>query len=90
MKQSGKVIWLQAQPETVLVRMSGDATTAQRRPDLTSKSALDEIVHLMGERETIYRETADIEVDTESKTPQQLTDEIMQRLELLENQGDSP
>ena len=90
MRQSGKVVWLQAQPETVLSRMIGDATTAQRRPELTNKSALDEIVHLMGERESIYRETSDIEVDTQSETPQQIADEIFQRLGLVENQGDTP
>ena len=90
MKQSGPVVWLRAQAEAVLARMTGDATTAQRRPDLTNKSAIDEIVHLMGERESIYRETAHIEVDTESKTPRQLSDEIMQQLQSLQNQGDSP
>ena len=90
MRQSGKVVWLQARSETVLARMTGDATTAMRRPELTNKSALEEIVHLMEERESIYRETADIEVDTEAKTPRQLTDEIIQRLELVENRGESP
>lgn len=90
MRKSGKVVWLQAQPESVLARMTGDATTAQRRPELTNKSALDEIVHLMNERESIYRETAHIEIDTESKPPQQLADQIYERLELLKNQEDTP
>ncbi|MBN2295957.1 MAG: shikimate kinase [Pirellulales bacterium] len=90
MRDSGHVVWLQAKPETVLARMTGDATTAQRRPDLTNKSALEEIVHLMDEREAIYRETAHIEVDTESKTPEQLVDEIFQRLGLFENQEGTP
>ena len=81
MKQSGKVAWLQANPETVLARMTGDTTTAQRRPDLTNKSALDEIVHLMSEREAIYRETADIELDTEGKSPEELAGEILDRLQ---------
>ena len=88
--ESGKVVWLRAQPETILARMSGDATTAQRRPDLTSKSGLEEILHLLAEREPIYREAADIEVDTESKTPEQLADEIIERLGLAENAEGSP
>ncbi len=90
MRESGKVVWLQARSETVLARMTGDATTAMRRPELTNKSALEEIVQIMGEREPVYREIAHIEVDTESKTPQQLTDEIVQRLELVESQEESP
>jgi len=31
MREGGKVVWLIAQPETILRRMSGDSTTAARR-----------------------------------------------------------
>jgi shikimate kinase len=82
MKSSGKVVWLKARPETILARMSGDQTTAQRRPNLTEKGPLDEIVHLLCRREPIYRESADLEVDTESKTPEQIVAEILERLGL--------
>ena len=90
MMESGKVVWLQAQPETILARMAGDFTTAQRRPDLTSKSGLEEILHLLAQREPIYREAADIEVDTESKTLEQIRDEIIKRLRLAVNKEGSP
>ena len=90
MMASGKVVWLKAQPETILARMVGDVTTPQRRPDLTSKSGLEEILHLLAEREPIYREAADIEVDTESKTPEQIRDEIIQRLRLAASEEGSP
>ena len=90
MMASGKVVWLQAQPETILARMAGDVTTAQRRPDLTSKSGLEEILHLLAQRGPIYREAADIEVDTESKTPEELRDEIIERLGLAANEEGSP
>jgi shikimate kinase len=80
MKSRGKVVWLKALPETILARMSGDQTTAARRPNLTEKGPLDEILHLLSAREPIYREAADLEVDTESKTPGQLADEILDRL----------
>lgn len=90
MMASGKVVWLRAQPETIIARMAGDVTTAQRRPDLTSKSGLEEILHLLAQREPIYREAADIEVDTESKTPEELRDEIIQQLGLAANEEGSP
>ena len=90
MMASGKVVWLQAQPETILARMAGDVTTAQRRPDLTSKSGLEEILHLLAQRGPIYREAADIEVDTESKTPEELRDEIIERLGPAANEEGSP
>jgi shikimate kinase len=82
MRRSGKVVWLRALPETILGRMSDDQTTATRRPNLTEKGPLDEIVHLLGVREPIYHEAADLEIETESHTPEQLVDEILRRLDL--------
>lgn len=76
MREAGKVVWLSAAPETILTRMSGDATTAARRPDLTDKGPLQEILHLIEVRTPIYRESADLAVDTDGKTPIELTDEI--------------
>jgi shikimate kinase len=83
MRQSGKVVWLIARPETILNRMSGDATTAQRRPSLTDYGPLQEIVQLLAQRVSMYRETAHLTVDTENRTPQELTAEILDRLDLL-------
>jgi shikimate kinase len=83
MRAHGKVVWLVARPETILARMSGDATTASRRPALTGRSGLEEIVHLLARREPVYRQTAHVEVDTEGKTPEQLADEILGRLHEL-------
>lgn len=87
MRAKGRVVWLTASPATILARMSGDATTADRRPNLTDKSPLDEIVQLLGRREPIYRESAHLVVDTEGKTPDQLTDEILTWLDLPREAG---
>jgi shikimate kinase len=57
--------------------MSGDATTADRRPSLTNHAPLDEITQLLIRREPIYRETADFVVDTEGRSPTELADEIL-------------
>ena len=74
------MVWLTARPETILARMSGDATTAARRPNLTDKDPLEEIVQLLAGREPIYQESAHLVVDTEGKTPAELAEEIMKRL----------
>ena len=87
MRESGKVVWLVARPETILARMSGDATTAGRRPNLTDRGPLEEIIQLLGQREPIYRESAHIEVDTEATTPERLTSEILDRLHLTPDAG---
>lgn len=83
MRRDGKVVWLTAKPETILARMSGDATTAGRRPNLTNMPPLEEIVQLLGRREPIYRETAHFSVDTEGKPPAQLVAEILAHLDIL-------
>ena len=73
----GQVIWLQASPQTIAARLATDATTAERRPNLTTVGGMPEIERLLAERLPLYRECADHVVDTEGKTPQQITDEIL-------------
>ena len=83
MRAAGTVVWLKALPETIDRRMSGDASTASRRPSLTGKNPLDEIVHLLAKREPTYRQTAHLEIDTEGKSPQAIVEEILQALPQL-------
>lgn len=80
MKSSGKVVWLQASPQTIYQRMYTDPTTAQRRPNLTTRGGLEEIVELLAKREPVYRETADLTVNTEGKAPEALAEEILAAL----------
>jgi len=80
MRQSGHVVWLTATPETILARMTADATTTDRRPSLTNRPPLEEIVQLLGRREPVYRETAHQVVDTEGKSPESLVEEIISKL----------
>jgi len=80
LRESGIVIYLTAEPETILARMTGDATSAARRPDLTDQGPLDEINAMLEKRGPIYRELADLTVATEGKTPEKLTDEILTTL----------
>jgi len=80
MRQQGKVVWLVAGAETILRRMSADATTAARRPSLTGQGPLEEIVQLLKVREPIYRESAHLQIDTEEKTPAQIAAEILEQL----------
>ncbi len=76
MRQEGHVVWLTATPPTILARMTADVTTAARRPSLTGRAPLEEIVHVLGHREPIYRETAHQVVDTEGKSPEAVAEEI--------------
>jgi shikimate kinase len=82
MRESGQVVCLLAQPETILQRMSADASTAARRPNLTDKGPLEEIIQLLKAREPIYRESAHLVIDTEGKSPREIADEILDELQL--------
>jgi shikimate kinase len=83
MQTGGKVVWLKATPATIHARMSGDQTTAARRPNLTNQGGLEEIVQVLTRREPIYRQAAHVEIDTEEKRPGEIVEEILARLELL-------
>ncbi len=87
MRDGGKVVWLLARPETILARMSADPTNPDRRPNLTDRGPLEEIIQLLKRREPIYRESAHLVVDTEGKTPPQLAAEILDRLQLAPDAG---
>jgi shikimate kinase len=84
MHAAGSVVWLTARPETILARMNADATTAARRPSLTGKSPLDEIVALLAVREPMYREAADWVVATEGRTPEELAAEVIAKVKIEE------
>ena len=80
LRAAGKVVWLTAKPETIHARMSGDATTAERRPSLTNHAPLEEIVALLARREPAYRETADFALDTEGRNTEDIAEEILRIL----------
>ncbi len=88
MQATRRVVWLKASPDTIHRRMGGDATTADRRPNLTRQGGLGEIVEVLARREPVYRETATIEIDTEGKGLDQIADEILDRLEMAPGAGE--
>jgi len=76
LRESGLVIWLTAKPETLWQRISQDATTLERRPDL-NVGGLAEIEHLLHVREPHYRECANMIVKTDDRTPEEVAREIL-------------
>jgi len=81
LRASGKVVWLQASPEAIYRRIQQDPTTASRRPNLTNTGGLLEVERLLEVRTPIYRQSAHLEVDTEGKSPAEVADEILARLD---------
>lgn len=68
----GTVVYLKVSPETVYERLKGDTT----RPLLRGEDPMERIRTLLGEREEIYTEAADIVVTADGKKLAQIVDEI--------------
>jgi shikimate kinase len=75
-RQAGWVVWLTADPETLWRRIQQDATTADRRPNLTV-GGLSEVEELLRRREPLYRECADLQVDTARRSPEEVAELIL-------------
>lgn len=75
-EKSGKVVWLQASPEVLYQRILDDASTADRRPNLTSDGGLEEIQRLLAIRSPLYTACADLTLNTETASPEKLAAEI--------------
>jgi shikimate kinase len=77
-KSAGMVVWLFAAPDTIERRLAADPTTAARRPALTSSGGSEEIRRLLGEREPLYRSCADLIVETDQLSPEQIAERIVE------------
>lgn len=77
LRNGGFVVWLDAGPETVWQRMVTDPTTSGRRPNLTAKGGLEEVRELMATREPLYRETANLRINTDVSSPESIAADIL-------------
>ncbi|MCI0379082.1 MAG: shikimate kinase [Gemmataceae bacterium] len=71
----GKVIWLTADAGTIWTRLLQDATTAERRPNLT-QGGLPEIEEMLHTRTPLYAACADVTVDVSNRSPEDITEEL--------------
>ena len=72
----GFTIWLTAAVPTIAARIQADPTTAARRPNLAA-GGVQEIEELLRAREPLYRACADLEIDTEGRSPEQIVEAIL-------------
>lgn len=73
LKKLGTVVYLRTRPETVYERLKNDTT----RPLLQGEDPLGKIRTLMAERESAYAETADVILDVDEMTTDQVVESIM-------------
>lgn len=71
----GTVVWLQAPAEVLWQRIQGDASTADRRPDL-GQGGLAEVEALLRQRTPMYEACCDQTVDSAANLPDQAADQV--------------
>ena len=75
MRAAGKVVMLSARPETILKRVAGN----EDRPLLQGRKTAEGIRELMEQRKARYEAAADLTVDTDEKSVEEICKEILCR-----------
>lgn len=81
LKKCGTVVYLRLQPETVYKRLKEDT----QRPLLQCEDPLEKIRTLLKEREAAYAECADIIIDVDDITVDQVAEEILREVNAPQN-----
>jgi shikimate kinase len=77
LRENGVVVWLRASVDTIADRIRTD----DQRPSLTGeKSFVDEIADVLEEREPVYREACHVEIDTDGRSPAEISNLILEEL----------
>lgn len=74
------IVWLTAPADVVRRRLAADPGSADRRPALVGTDPLAEVAALISAREALYRECADLEVDTAASPPEEVAETIVEWL----------
>lgn len=83
LRRAGPVVWLRASAEELYARITGDTTTAARRPNLAG-GGLGEVVELLRRREPLYASVATILVEVDQKSPETIFAEVLATLSAQE------
>ena len=75
--QLGLTVWLQASPENIVARISGDPQTQSRRPKLSTLGNLDEVRSKLEERREWYSEVADKTIDCDRSSQEEIAASIV-------------
>lgn len=76
MKKYGVAVLLTASPETIFARVSKNT----ERPVLNGNMSVEYIAKLLEKRAVYYEKAAEIVIDTEGKTPERVSEEIIKKL----------
>ncbi len=77
LRAAGTCVWLTAPAEELLARIAADPASAEQRPPLTGRAPLDEVRHLLAEREPLYAALADHVIDTSGRAVAAVADAVL-------------
>lgn len=80
LKETGLVVWLSADLETICRRLDADAVSDSQRPSLTGSDIKAEAAKVLAEREPLYREGSHLIIDS-TRPVAEVVAEIEQALE---------
>ena len=81
MRDSGKIVWLHASPDTIAARMEADRTTAGQRPPLHGNDSVVEIEEVLAERLPLYDEAMHLQVETDDLSLKEVSESILRWFE---------
>ena len=81
LQKNGWIIWLNANPEIIKKRMLKDKKSGFSRPALTDKDPIDEIREVMDMRAPIYKRAADLVIDTNNFSQEEICDMILKKFQ---------
>ena len=80
LKNNGVSIWLFANKDVIINRLTNDNNTLLSRPGLTDKKLEQETEMMIKQRKPFYSEITQIKFDTSIKTPEKLAQMIKRRI----------
>jgi shikimate kinase len=80
MRAFGRIIWLTAHADELARRLEADVRSKRIRPALTSRGLIEEIAHVLKERAPIYESLADLVVETNGKSPEEVAFSILESI----------
>ncbi|MDQ7780586.1 MAG: shikimate kinase, partial [Planctomycetota bacterium] len=77
LRRTGRLVWLQADVDSILERLEHDAETVMRRPRFANCTLRAEVEQMLACRRSYYRCAADMLVDTSGRTPASVLGDLL-------------
>lgn len=76
LREKGLFVWLRADAAAIVKRMSEDRKRGHQRPSLSGNGTDEEVPAMLRCREDVYRRNADLIVNTENRSIEEVSEEI--------------